>query len=87
MASGQASFGHEGFSERFSALQKTITIRGIAENVAMNDYPNPAPTAVTGWINSPGHKTNLENTSYTQSGLGVAKSSEGNYYFTQIFIK
>lgn len=87
IANGSASFGHEGFSDRFSALQKSMTVRGIAENVAMNDYPNPAQTAVTGWINSPGHKTNLENSSYTQSGLGVAKSSDGTYYFTQIFIK
>ncbi len=87
MADGNVAFGHDGFNERFSALQATMTVRGIAENVAMNDYPSPAPTAVAGWIQSPGHKTNLETPTYTQSAIGVATSEDGSSYFTQIFVK
>lgn len=87
MADGKTAFGHDGFNQRLNALQATMTVRGIAENVAMNDYPSPAPIAVGGWIQSPGHKINLETPTYTQSAIGVATSEDGSSYFTQIFVK
>ncbi len=85
MASGRVAFGHEGFTERAQTLARQAPIHGAAENVAYNDYPDPATTAVNGWIGSEGHRLNMENPSYTQSGLGVAVSSDGAYYFTQLF--
>lgn len=86
MANGTVPFGHAGFEERARILQQRITLHGIAENVAYNDYPNPAQTSVDGWIASEGHRTNIENRAYTLTGMGVARSSDGAYYFTQLFI-
>lgn len=86
MANGSIPFGHSGFEERARILQQQITLHGVAENVAYNDYPNPAQTSVDGWIASEGHRINIENRAYTVSGMGVARSSDGAYYFTQLFI-
>ncbi len=86
MANGSVAFGHDGFSDRAKALQQKMSLRGLAENVAYNDYPDPAHTSVNGWIESTGHRTNIENAAYTLTGMGVAKSSDGAYYFTQLFV-
>ena len=40
---------------------------------------------MTGWLNSPGHRANIENASYRAIGIGVARSSNGSYYWTQDF--
>ncbi|MGC4895678.1 CAP domain-containing protein [Micromonospora sp. DT31] len=53
----------------------------VAENVAWN-YPTPAEV-VTGWMNSSGHRKNILNCSYTQIGVGVARSN--GPYWTQVF--
>ncbi len=87
MADGTTAFGHDGFEGRVVEIQKSITISAAAENVAYNSgYSDPAQTAFNGWINSPGHKANIEG-SYTLTGIGVDKHSDGRYYLTQIFIR
>lgn len=86
MANGSVAFGHDGFSDRAKVLQQKMSLHGLAENVAYNDYPDPASTSVNGWIESTGHRTNIENAAYTLTGMGVAKSSDGAYYFTQLFV-
>lgn len=86
MANGSVEFGHARFTERAQALQQRVSFHGIAENVAYNDYPDPAQTSVDGWIESDGHRANIENRAYSESGVGVARSSDGAYYFTQLFI-
>src|SRR5690606_4645258 len=44
-----------------------------------------APTAVTtGWLDSPGHRKNILG-SYTHIGIGVACSSSGRPFYTQVF--
>lgn len=85
MANGSVEFGHARFTERAQALQQRVSFHGIAENVAYNDYPDPAQTSVDGWIESDGHRANIENRAYNESGMGVARSSDGAYYFTQLF--
>jgi uncharacterized protein YkwD len=63
-----------------------MNILGAAENVASNNgFPDPATTAVQGWLKSPGHLTNIENATYNQTGVGVSRNKEGSYYFTQLF--
>lgn len=55
------------------------------ENIAW--YPS-AESAVSGWINSPGHYNNMVNTHYNKIGIGVymAKpNAPGNYYYVQLF--
>ena len=41
---------------------------------------------VLGWHNSTAHYSCMTNTKYTKVGIGVAKNSEGNIYWTAIFM-
>ena len=57
-----------------------------AENVAsIQDSPQPDLLAVQDWIASPDHKQHILG-NYNLTGIGVAKNSQGEYFFTQIFI-
>ena len=77
---------HDGFKERVDMVARTIAYRGAAENVAYNmGHTYPDDTAVKGWIKSPGHQVNMVG-AYDLTGIGVAQNSQGEYYFTQIFI-
>ncbi len=85
MANGTVAFGHTGFSERVRATG--ISFRTAGENVAYNGgYSDPAKKAVQGWLNSPGHLNNIRG-NYNLTGIGVAVTSTGRVYFTQIFIR
>ena len=87
MASGATAFGHDGFDARMHELAKTITWTGVAENVFMLlNLSDPAAVAVGGWIDSPGHRQNIEG-DYDLTGIGVARAENGSLYFTQIFVK
>lgn len=87
MASGKVPFSHQGFEQRVKSINKVIPYRASSENVAYNmGYRDPGQQAVQGWINSPGHRENMEG-SYDLTGIGVAKNAKGEYYFTQIFIR
>ncbi|MFI7302300.1 CAP domain-containing protein [Micromonospora aurantiaca] len=55
--------------------------RMVGENVAWN-YQTPA-AVMEGWMNSEGHRKNILNCSYTQIGVGVARSN--GPYWTQVF--
>lgn len=60
--------------------------RGIGENIAANQSAkNPVATAIECWLNSEGHRRNLFSNDWTRSGIGVAVSRDGKYYFTQVF--
>ncbi|MBD2511065.1 CAP domain-containing protein [Nostoc muscorum FACHB-395] len=85
MASGKVPFGHTGFSERIKAVGISYTSAG--ENVAYNQgYTDPATKAVQGWLNSPGHLANIKG-NFNKTGIGVASTSTGKVYFTQIFFR
>ncbi|HST17721.1 MAG TPA: CAP domain-containing protein [Gaiellaceae bacterium] len=56
---------------------------GWGENIAYG-YPTP-DQVMSGWLNSPGHKANIENPSFTTIGVGVAANAQGGYYWTQDF--
>ncbi len=86
MASDTVPLGHQGFGERVQALTKVIPLSAVAENVAYNQgYSDPVIQAVQGWLKSTGHRQNIEG-NYDLTGIGVAKNSKGEYYFTQIFV-
>jgi uncharacterized protein YkwD len=81
------SLSHEGFNERVDSISATITYQSAAENLASNlGYAQPDLIAVQGWIDSPGHHHNMVGR-YDLTGIGVAKSAKGEYYFTQIFVR
>ncbi len=66
----------ESFGLKFSAA---------GENIA---YGQKTPAEVmNGWMNSPGHKSNILNGTYTEIGVGLAKNKSGVCYWTQQFIK
>lgn len=58
-----------------------VTYRTAGENIAMG-Y-RTAQSVVDGWMNSPGHRANILNKSFTKIGVGYA--ADGNYC-TQMFI-
>jgi uncharacterized protein YkwD len=37
-------------------------------------------------MNSAKHRDNILRAGFTHAGLGVAKSSDGTFYFTQVFV-
>ena len=57
-----------------------ISYRTAGENIAKG-YPTPK-AVVDAWMNSPGHRANILNSSYTHIGVGYVAS--GNYW-TQMF--
>lgn len=76
------TINHDGFNERINKIGETISWSWAGENVA---YNFSAQEAVTAWLNSPGHKSNIEsNSNFT--GVGVAYDGS-TIYFTQIFIR
>lgn len=86
MAAGVSPIGHDGFAERSLAVREEMYLRAFGENIATNlGYSNPARTAFTNWMQSAGHKENIEGR-YTLTGVGIARDKEGTYYFTQLFV-
>jgi uncharacterized protein YkwD len=63
-----------------------ISYQTAGENIAWNNFSTPVTTAVDGWMNSEGHRTNILNGAFTHTGMGVAGDGNGGYYFTQIFL-
>ena len=61
--------------------------RAIGENIAYNrGYENPAESAVERWMQSPSHRENLLNNRWKESGIGIAVTEDGTYYFTEVFL-
>lgn len=86
MARGSVGMGHEGAEERGRVLLRTITYTEFAENVGANNHSvsSTAQTAVTGWLNSPGHRANLEG-KFDLTGIGIAHNGR-TFFFTQLFL-
>ena len=83
MARGLVAFGHAGLGEREPKAQREIEgLYSFAENVAYG--VNSADEVVTMWKNSPGHRRNMLGP-YKYVGIGTAKDSKGQIYFTEIF--
>lgn len=83
MATGKSSFGHDGFDNRVSLINKQLaSSRKFAENVAYGHLG--AKEVVNIWLNSAGHRHNIEGP-YTLTGIGTARKEDGTVFFTQIF--
>jgi uncharacterized protein YkwD len=86
MANKSVSFGHTGFSSRcFEAREALGGGNLCAENVAMGQ--TNAQSVFSSWMNSPSHRSNIENPRLTHSGLGTAVSSSGTIYWTHLFLE
>jgi uncharacterized protein YkwD len=88
MAAGKVPIGHEGFEVRRHRIEETIPLRGMAENVGVNDYPadRTVAAAVSKWLASTGHRENIEG-DYDVTGIGIARGPQGVWFYTQIFVK
>lgn len=63
------------------------TWSAIGENIAyMRGYDNPAQLAVEKWLGSTGHRKNLLAPTWKESAVGVAITSDGTYYITEVFL-
>jgi len=61
--------------------------RLIGENIAYNrGYGDPTSCAVEKWMLSPGHRDNILKADWRESGIGVAVTEKGTFYFTQVFL-
>ncbi len=88
MATGDADFGHSGFSDRVDQMKSLLAgFEGAGENVLYTtQLDEAAERAVQMWLHSPHHLKNIRG-DYTFSGVGVWQSKDGAIYFTQLFLK
>ncbi|TYP99258.1 hypothetical protein C7447_102580 [Tenacibaculum adriaticum] len=75
---------HDNFNDRSNYLKAKINLIGIGENVAKGN--NSANSVVNGWLNSQGHKENIEG-DYTHFNITAKKNKSNTWYYTNIFIK
>jgi len=78
----QNAISHDNFKTRSSALQDQLNARRVGENVAR--FQRSAQDVVTAWLNSPGHRENIEG-NYSKSGIAATKDSNGKFYYTHLF--
>jgi uncharacterized protein YkwD len=59
----------------------------VGENLFMcTNVPQPVPSAVQGWMDSPGHRANILRPEYRETGIGVWRKGN-SYYVTQLFLR
>ena len=75
---------HDNFPTRSEILMKNTQAKTVGENVAYG-YGS-AEGVVNGWLNSEGHRSVIENSTYTHFGISTESNIQGRNYFTQIFI-
>lgn len=61
-----------------------IAYRAAAENIAAGQ--TSPQEVVRAWMNSPGHRANILNSTYTQIGVGYTQGGSQRYYWVQMFI-
>ncbi len=79
-------FAHESptYGSPFNMLKSFgISYKTAGENIAGNSSNSGA---VNAWMNSPGHKANILNSSFNYTGIGVVNSSKYGKIYVQIFV-
>lgn len=85
MAFGKVRFGHSGMKKRCRRLQVELSSVACGENVARGQ--KTAEEVFNAWMNSPDHRRMIEDQDYTHTGLGFKEDSQGQIFWTQIFLK
>ncbi|WP_405207919.1 CAP domain-containing protein [Aquimarina sp. LLG6339-5] len=75
---------HDNFNQRGNILENEENATGTAENVAR--FYSDAQSVVDGWLNSTGHRENIEG-NYMYTGISAIKDENGRYYYTQLFYR
>ncbi|MEW7290989.1 CAP domain-containing protein [Aquimarina sp. 2304DJ70-9] len=81
---GQGRISHDNRDSKFATLQENENATRFAENVAAGQ--TSAQSVMTAWLNSTGHRENIEG-DYTHIGIAAIKDQNGSYYYTQIFYR
>ena len=74
------NFAHQSLNP----IMQACAARGAGENIAYGKVS--ADAMMTMWMNSPGHRANILNASYTGIGIGAVKTSSGRWYGVQDFV-
>lgn len=80
----KGKISHDNFGERYNNLVNGVGAMAVSENVAYG-Y-RTADAVVKAWINSEGHRKNIES-EFTHFGISVVQDEEGKNYFTNIFVR
>ena len=76
---------HDYFEQRSNNIIKVLGAERVGENIAYN-YTS-AQSAMQAWLNSSGHKANIEG-DYTHIGISVSVDPvTGSKYYTNMFMK
>ncbi len=81
-------FSHQSptYGSPFSMMENFgLKFSAAGENIAMGQ--STPQEVVSSWMNSPGHRSNILSSVYTEIGVGLAINSNGISYWTQMFIK
>lgn len=81
------SFSHtrpDGSGFQTVLTQQQISYRRSGENIAWGQPT--AQSVMNAWMNSPGHRANILNSSFEYIGVGYYTSSQGTPYWAQLFI-
>jgi len=75
---------HDNFYNRRAYLINNAGAQTVTENVAFG-FTN-AQSVVNAWLNSDGHKANIEG-DFTNFEISAEQNEDGKWYYTNIFIK
>ena len=76
---------HDYFESRANNIMQVLGAVKVGENIAYN-YSTPN-SALHAWLNSPGHKENLDG-DYTHFGISISVNPvNGKKYYTNMFMK
>lgn len=69
------------------ALEDITAWRRIGENLAtvLNPQLGPAREIVRLWLGSPGHRANLLERGFEETGVGAARAPDGTWYVVQVY--
>lgn len=72
--------------ENYFVNWKVIINYAIGENVAVSNLGDyTINDVVNAWMDSPGHRANILNENYTETGIACVTGDDGNTYFCQTF--
>jgi uncharacterized protein YkwD len=76
---------HDLFAARSQNIMQVLGAVKVNENVAYNF--NTTSSVLNAWLNSPGHKANIEG-NFTHFGISIREdATTGKKYYTNIFVK
>lgn len=80
------SFSHtrpNGTNFNTALTEQQISYRGAGENIAWGQ--RGAEAVMNAWMNSPGHRANILNSSFRYLGVGYHTTANGTPYWAQLF--